>query len=438
MEKDLRVIQSPVLEKKQVIELLETVASASKEAAELRDEAFVENPELRRALNVVEAFLRKKRRICYGGMAINAHLPVSLKFYDFSKTLPDYDFFTPEPEKDIELLQAMLQDADFKDIEPKLGIHKGTMKLFVNYVGVADITFMPFWMYTILHKRSIQDDGIYYADADFLRMNMYLELSRPRGEVERWDKVYKRLLLLNMAKSTHSHSCKKRASPKYKIGKALHELFIHYIVQNHLIFAGAELKRIYSNQKTNKAGYILHSQSPVLAYATVPEYHLPIVRQLIHEKDPSAKLHIIHWPSSFEEFPEMWGIQKNGQLVFVLIQEETCNSYTTVQLPENKGTLNIASLDTAITLFYMLTFLRGMEGIVPNSIHCFADSLVDISRQTRDKGIKSVYPLFVTQCHGHQETKASLLRAKKERIRSLKRKQLGKTKTMKLRNSTEI
>jgi hypothetical protein len=433
MESDLRVVQSPVLEKKKISELLEIVSAASKEAAELRDEAFVENPELRRSLNVVESFLRKKRRVCYGGMAINAHLPSKLKFYDFSKTLPDYDFFTYEPEKDVELLMDMMHKAGFTDVDARLGIHKGTTKLYVNYVGVADITFMPHWMYTILHKRAIKDDGIYYTDADFLRMNMYLELSRPRGEVERWDKVYKRLLLLNMAKSTHSHSCKRKASDsKIKIGKQLHELLIHYVVQNHLIFAGAELKRVYSNPSTQKAGYILRSQSPILAYATNPEYHIPILRQIIHENEPSARIRVVHWPSTQEGFPEMWGIQRNGDIVFVCIQELYCNSYTTVQLPENQGTLNIVSLDSAITLFYMLTFIRGMEGIVPNSLHCFADSLVDISSETRDKGKKSVYPLFVTQCHGHQESKASLLKAKKKRVESMKRKiKKSSSKTLK-------
>ena len=31
-------------------------------------------------------------------------MPKFLKFYDFSKSLPDYDFFTPTPEEDTDLL----------------------------------------------------------------------------------------------------------------------------------------------------------------------------------------------------------------------------------------------------------------------------------------------------------------------------------------------
>jgi len=433
MESELQnTVHSPVLEKKQIVHVLEALTDFADKAGSLRDEEFVENPELRRALSIVESFLRKKHCICYGGMAINAHLPSELKFYDFSKTLPDYDFFTYDPEKDSKELASLFRSNGYTEVESRLGTHKGTYKIFVNYVGVADITEMPYWMYTILQKRSIQQDGISYADSDFLRMNMYLELSRPRGEVERLEKVYKRLILLNMAKPTHTSHCEHtKRHETIHIGKALHELLLQYVASNQLIFAGAELKRIYSNPKTLNNGFLLKSQHPILVYSKNPDYHIPIVRQMIHNTDPSAPLKVVHWPRVYEGFPEIWGIQKRGQLVFLAIDEMFCNSYNTVNLPNNIS-LRILSLDGAITLFYMLTFLRGLDGIVPNSIHCFADTLVDISRSTRDKGKPGVYPLFVLSCHGHQETKASLLRAKRKRVLSLKRKNVaGKSKTLK-------
>jgi hypothetical protein len=48
-----------------------------------------------------------------------------------------------------------------------------------------------------LWKESIIKNNIHYVPANFLRMNIYLELSRPMGFVERWKKVYSRLQLLN-------------------------------------------------------------------------------------------------------------------------------------------------------------------------------------------------------------------------------------------------
>jgi len=430
MESELQdTVYSPVLEKKQIASILDSLTQVADEAGSLRDESFVDNPDLRKALSIVELFLRRKHRLCYGGMAINSHLPKEFKFYDFSKTLPDYDFYTFEPEKDVKELISLFRSNGYTEVESRLGMHKGTWKIFVNYVGVADITEMPYWLYTILQKRSLRQDGISYVDADFLRMNMYLELSRPRGEVERWEKVYKRLLLLNMAKPTHTAHCgHKKKVEQIRIGKELHETLIQYVVHNQLMFAGAEIKRIYSNPKTLHNGFLLKSQHPVLVFAKSPEFHIPIVRQIIHDSDPSAPIKVVHWSSVGEGFPEMWGIQKRGQLIFLAIEEFVCNSYNVIQLP-NDMTLNVISLDGAITMYSMLSFLRGLEGIVPNSLHCFADTLVDISRSTRDKGKPGVYPLFPITCHGHQASKASLLRAKHLRVQSLKRKKYdGKTK----------
>jgi hypothetical protein len=433
MEVQLRDIESSSLEKKNVIDIIDQLSDVMKDATELRDIELVEDPKLTNALHIVESFIRRKQRICYGGMAINAHLPTHLKFYNFNKVLPDYDFFTPEPEKDTKELVGLFRKAGYTEIADRIGIHAGTTKLFINYIGVADISGIPEWMYSILKKRAIEEKGILYTDADFLRMNMYLELSRPRGEVERWDKVYKRLVLLNLAKNPHKQSCSyKRKRLAYKVPKPIHTMLLEYIVNNGLIFAGSELKRIYSNPKSNKVGYILNSQSPVLAYSESPEHHIHMVRQILFDQTGIKNIKLLKWPSFLEEFPAMWGIQIDGSIAFICIEEKFCNSYNIVKLPNNTS-LRIVSLDSAITLFYMLTFIKGLEGIVPGSIHCFADSLVEISMRTRDKGKSGVYPLFIKDCHGHQHSKASLLREKSRRIYSLKQKQFGIRKTVKRR-----
>lgn len=429
MEADLQDIQSHTLEKGYIENLLQVLSEASKEASEQRDIEMVQNSDLRQILNLVEDFLRKKHRMCYGGMAINAHLPSSQKFYDLRKTLPDYDFFTPSPEKDAAELKTMLEAAGFDPVVTRLGIHEGTFKVFVDYNSVADLTFMPIWMYKLLQKRALIVDGIYYTDSDFLRMGMYLELSRPRGEVERWDKVYKRLLLLNMAKPPRLDKC--RGSRKHRairMSKALHNTILQYIILEKFTYIGADLKRVYKSPKTRKAGYMMHSQSPILAYVGNPEFHVPIIRQMISDAEPQSHLKVLRWRGDGDRVPEMYGIQKNGDLIVCLIKEEFCHAYNEVELPGGK-TLRIASLDTAITLFYQLTYVRGMEGIVPNSVHCFTNTLVDISSRTRDRGKSGAFPAFAITCHGHQPTKASLLKAKAERIAKRKTRKLKKKST---------
>jgi hypothetical protein len=65
MEQNLPEIEIDSLRKPYVVSLLHTLKSTMDEAKELRDEEVAQNPEIRRALTIVEFFLRKKQRHCY-------------------------------------------------------------------------------------------------------------------------------------------------------------------------------------------------------------------------------------------------------------------------------------------------------------------------------------------------------------------------------------
>jgi hypothetical protein len=148
-------------------------------------------------ISIVEDFLKKKNLICYGGTAINNILPQEDQFYNKDVEIPDYDFFTTNALEDAKELANIYYKKGFTDVEAKSGQHHGTYKVFVNYIPVADITQTPKEIYSTLKKDAIRVGGILYAPPNFLRMSMYLELSRPAGDVSRWEKVLKRLTLLN-------------------------------------------------------------------------------------------------------------------------------------------------------------------------------------------------------------------------------------------------
>ena len=101
MEEDIQEFQFDILKKPSIQRQIERLAAAADEASELIKYESAHNSEIQYAIDIVAKFLRKKKRVCYGGTAINAILPRSLKFYDPQKDLPDYDFFTPHPEQDI-------------------------------------------------------------------------------------------------------------------------------------------------------------------------------------------------------------------------------------------------------------------------------------------------------------------------------------------------
>jgi hypothetical protein len=90
-----------------------------------------------------------------------------------------------------------LHAAGIPDIQVKPGVHLGTFKVFADYTGVADVSEMSPDLFDRLWAEGYVKEGIHYVTPNFLRMSTYLELSRPEGDVSRWNKVYKRMMLLN-------------------------------------------------------------------------------------------------------------------------------------------------------------------------------------------------------------------------------------------------
>ena len=181
---------------------LEILRAAVDKAEKRSGREMIASDEIQKMIFIVENFLRKKKLICYGGTAINNILPDDDKFYDRETELPDYDFFSMNAMKDAKELADIYADEGFEEVEAKSGVHKGTYKVYVNFTPVADITHLEPEIYKNLERDSINIVGIRYASPNYLRMGMYLELSRPAGDVSRWEKVLKRLTLLKQKLST--------------------------------------------------------------------------------------------------------------------------------------------------------------------------------------------------------------------------------------------
>ena len=109
--------------------------------------------------------------------------------------------------KDAKLLADIYFRKGFKEVIAKAGVHEGTFKVYVNYLPVADITYLVPELYKNLLKKNIILGGIRYCPPNYLRMLMYLELSRPKGVPSRWEKVLKRLVLLNKNYPLEAKNC---------------------------------------------------------------------------------------------------------------------------------------------------------------------------------------------------------------------------------------
>ena len=148
----------PTLEEKE----LEVLRAAVDKAEERAGKKLIHSEEVKEIIDIVETFIKDKKLICYGGTAINNILPVQDQFYNKDIEIPDYDFFSHSALDDAKLLADIYASKGYKDVEAKSGVHHGTYKVFVNFIPVADITYVPKDLFKAIQRDAIKVDGILY------------------------------------------------------------------------------------------------------------------------------------------------------------------------------------------------------------------------------------------------------------------------------------
>jgi hypothetical protein len=440
----------PVKISSEFVNELALLESAADLAQDILDKDAASDQSILFAIKIVEGFLRRRGRICYGGQAINAHLPNGMKFYDAKKNIPDYDFLTPDADADIKEIVADFRQEGYKNISVRMGMHEGTTKVYVDYIPVADVTAVNPDLYGILHKRSEKIGGINYIDVNTLRMMMYLELSRPRGEVKRWSKVYERLSLLNAAKPIHNGRCADEmglGTPhgKYSIGSDVFETIVDFIIHNRRVLIGASVIDYYKKQLSHTRKTIKHwlfsNKKPLIFYSPNMKADLDEIANRIDKK-----VHIEYIDSVGEFIPKVGllyigGTAKEGprRLVAAAIQESACHSYNTVGLyyKNEEQIMRIGSLDTLATLYLSLGLLPVIEKKLHAPLLCMAQTIVELGIRNRKRHGSKRIPFISLRCEGHQPRMQSLLREKVERIRAAAASNMKKTrKSSKSKRST--
>lgn len=405
--------------------VLERLAAAVTEAEERNDYEAAHNEPLLKALNIVKRFIRSKGRVCYGGTAMNAILPPKDRFYNPEVDLPDYDFFTPDPAKDVETLVADLKAAGFTEVYHRVGMHEGTMKILVNFVPIADITAMAPDVYGIMWKRAFVRGGIRYTDPDVLRMMMYLELSRPKGEVARWEKVFERLALINAAFPPRAGRIAGLTARATRKGPRHHDLpkevrrsvFDFCIDQQRVLFTGG-LDKFYK-------AVIEHGEKifPLEAHHDVIGLLSPDIKAdakaLKALLGGDAAVKVFAHTAKGELVPEYMELRYHGTPAVLLFQEVACHSYLHFGTPDGRS-IAVASPDTLVTLYYAIgIFTRRAAQLIPRILGA-VPTLVTLADKNRRRARPNI-PAFPLTCRGYQKGKATLLREKVERIQRGKR-----------------
>ena len=417
---------------KKIKEATSVVQEYAEEAEQITKAIISKDTLASHIISVVETFLAEKKRIIYGGAAINALMPKNLRFYRPEIDLPDYDFLTPDALEDCAALMEKYKIAGFKDVETRLGIHEGTYKIFVNYRPAADITEIPQEIYTRLHKKTRKRDNLFCAPPDWLRMASYLELSRPAGDVSRWEKVFYRLQLLNKIYPLKPSSCMDSSADKItrfppQKRRRLHSTILQVLSDTRTFFAGAMVEGVYKaleNHTTETEiilGQSLIKYDPryILTTETLDETTDYLAAE-IKARFPSEDITIKEFTEIGELMPERREVFFDKRRIATIFPTVACHAFLSLNIhipyDETKYIVRVASVDSSITLLYSMWF-AGLQKTVGLRILCVIQALIDIEAHMRlEKPRESKISLFPFTCLGHQPSLPELKKAHRERV----------------------
>ncbi len=382
---------------------------------------IVNSDDIKKIIKIVEDFIKRKNLVCYGGTAINNILPEEDKFYNKEVEIPDYDFFTDNALNDAKELADIYYDDGFTDVEAKSGIHEGTYKVFVNYIPVADITQLPNPIYKSIKKDALRVNGILYAPPNFLRMSMFLELSRPDGDTSRWEKVLKRITLLNKNYPLTSINCNnvdfQRKMSNQENEDEIYENVKNTFINQGVVFFGGYAVSLYSQYMPRNLRKKLNKIADFDVLSNDPETTAEIVKERL--KDIGVKnTKIIKRDPVGELVPLHYEIKIGNDTIAFIYKPIACHSYNNLITKRQK--VKIATIDTMLSFY--LAFLYADKPYYNqflDRILCISKFLFDVQQKNRLQQ-KGLLRRFSITCYGHQMTLEEIRDDKASKYKELK------------------
>ena len=392
-----------------------------------------QSPDVAKLIEILENFLRKKQLICYGGTALNNILPKQDQFYDKSIEIPDYDFYSSNALEDAKELAKLYASLGYDDVEAKAGMHVGTFKVQVHFIPLADITQMEKTLFLAIKKEAIKIDGILYAPSNLLRLNVYKELSRPNGQVDRWEKIYKRLLLLNKHYPIKKQKCNsvqfmRDFEGNKELGETVYTIVKNSIIKQGLVFFGGYACSLFqrylplnNNENGTRKNKKQMKQAPDFdALAEKPEEASLKIKQELESKG-IKNVKVYKKPGAGEIIAPHYEVAVGKDSVCFIYEALGCHSYNTIHVKNNtvkNNTVKIATIDTMLNLF--LAFLYANRPYYDSErILCMAQYLFNIQQKNR-LNQQGLLKRFTKECYGTETTIQTIRETRSKKFKELK------------------
>ncbi len=397
------------------------------ESEKIQGEKKANSEEIKKIIDILENFLITHNCICYGGTAINNILPKYAQFYNRDIEIPDYDFFSPNALDDAKELADIYAKHGYKEVEAKSGMHFGTFKVYVNFIPIADITYLNDEIFNAISKEAITIAGIKYSPPNFLRMSMYLELSRPAGDVSRWEKILKRLNLLNeyypFEKNTNCETVdfQRELSEKSEDSDKMYITTRDSLIEQGVVFFGGYASSLYSKYMSENERRKIKNIPDFDVLSEDPEKTATIVIERL-KTIGFKNVGSITYDMIGELIPERIEIKVNKDTIVMIYKPIACHNYNTIELGNKR--VNVATIDTMLS-FYLAFIYSKDYSYFKQRILCMAKYLFQVEQRNRLEQ-KGLLKRFSINCIGKQPSLEDIREEKTKKFEELSNKKNSK------------
>ncbi len=396
-------------------------------AEEQQGKKSANSADVQKIISMVEKFLKSKGLICYGGTAINNILPKKDQFYNKEIEIPDYDFFSPNALDDAKELADIYAQNGFEEVEAKSGQHFGTFKVFVNFIPVADITSVPQELFKKLKLSAKRVHGIMYAPPNYLRMSMYLELSRPAGDVSRWEKVLKRLTVLNKHYPINTQNCDaiefQRKMDDGKNADLIYDTVKRTLIDQGCVFFGGFAITLFSKYIPSHVHKKIEKNPDFDVLSEEPEMTAEVLKERLIEIG-MKHVKITKIPGLGEIISSHYEVTVGSDTVAMIYEPLACHSYNVIS--QDNDEIYVATIDTMLSFYLAFLYVDDYaHNYDPERVMCMSHYLFNVQQHNR-LNQKGVLKRFSLNCIGHQETIEEMRALKSEKFAELKNKKTSK------------
>lgn len=294
----------------------------------------------------------------------------------------------------------------------------------MNYIPIADITEIISPLFEKLQKEAIMRAGILYAPPNYLRMAMFLELSRPEGDISRWEKVLKRLTLLNKFYPLKSSKCsqiefqRNMDTPNRDDSDKLYEIIRNNLVDQGVVFFGAYATSIYSQYMPKNIQRKL-KKVPDFDVLSVEIDRTALILSEELKRSGFENVKTVEIEAVGELVPRKIEISIGQEVLAYIYEPIACHSYNTITVGKSK--VNIATIDTILTFYLSFLYVSSDGEYESDRLLCMAQFLFDLQEKNR-LSQKGLLKRFNMDCVGRQSTLEDMRAEKAEKFKELKSK----------------